>query len=141
MSGVVAGSLERKEQLLEEILVEQCRAKQGVAATSRRYHVATSPSHDVESIMQKVSNLATSRRHHVATSAQKSASHHLMIEGSKIRASRSVRGEARISRARGSRLREITRDSYHFPFLLDIIEDMMMMFLILDTLFFSFMMF
>ena len=101
------------------------------ATTSRRHHVATSPRRDA----------TTSRRHHVATSAQKSTSHHLMIEGSKIRASGSVRGEARISKARGSRLREIARDSYHFPFLLDIIEDMMMMFLILDTLFFSFMMF
>ena len=49
MSGVVAGSLERKEQLLEEIFVEQCRAKQGVAATSRRHHVATSPRRDVSS--------------------------------------------------------------------------------------------
>ena len=74
MSGVVVGSLERKEQLLEEIFVEQCRAKQGVAATSRRHHVATSPSHDVGSTNAEVNNSATSRRHHVATPPRRDVS-------------------------------------------------------------------
>ena len=53
MSGVVAGTVELKEQLLEANFVEQGRAKQGVAATSRRGDVATSPSHDVESTLHK----------------------------------------------------------------------------------------
>ena len=74
--------------------------------TSRRHHVATSPRRDV----------TTSQRHHVATSARKSASHHLMPDGSEIRASGGVQPEARISRDRGSRLREIARDSYRFHF-------------------------
>ena len=64
----------------------------------------------------EVNDVTTSRRHHVATSARKSASHHLMPDGSEIRASGNVRTEARISRARGSRLRESARDLYRFPF-------------------------
>ena len=91
---------------------------------------------------EEVNDVTTSRRHHVATSARKYASHHLMPDGSEIRASGGVRPKARISRARGSKLREISWDSYLFHFFfLDIIEDIMMMFLILDILFFSFMMF
>ena len=39
-----------------------------------------------------------------------------MPDGSEFRASGSVRAEARISRARGSRLRESARDLYCFPF-------------------------
>ena len=48
-------------------------------------HVATSPSHDVRSTMQKSTiqqrrDVITSRRRHVATSPRKSASQHLMYE-------------------------------------------------------------
>ena len=68
MSGVVAGSLERKEQLLEAVFGTM-RSRQGSdchvatsprrdVTTSRRHHVATSPRR----------NVTTSRRHHVATS-------------------------------------------------------------------------
>ena len=81
MSGVVAGSLERKEQLLEAIFVEQCRAKQGVAATSGHHHVATSPSHDVGSTMQKstIHHVATSPRRDVTTSRRHLENLHLII--------------------------------------------------------------
>ena len=42
-----------------------------------------------------------------------------MPDGLEIGVSGGVRPEARISRARGSRLREIARDSFRFSFLLD----------------------
>ena len=70
----------------------------------------------------EVNDVTTSRRHHVATLPRKSASHHLMPDGSEIRASGGVRPEARISRARGSRLRESAWDLYRFPFLLDLLK-------------------
>ena len=63
-----------------------------------------------------------------------------MPDGSEIRVSGGVRPEARISRAEDpdfERLPGIRTTSI----LLDIIEDIMMMFLILDILFFSFIMF
>ena len=71
MSGVVAGSLERKQQLLE-VVFGIMRSRQGSdchvatsprrdVTTSRRHHVATSPRRDV----------TTSRRHHVATSPRR----------------------------------------------------------------------
>ena len=126
--------------------MEQCRAKQGVAATSRRHHVATSPSHDVGSTMQKSTiqqrrDVTTSRRHHVATSARKSASHHLMYE----RLGKWGHREAYEERHRIPE--QIETDSEEEPgictafHLLDIISDILMMFLILDILIFSFMMF
>ena len=112
--------MEQKEQLLEAVFGTM-RSRQGIHC-----HVATSPRRDVGSTMQKSTtsprrDVTTLRRHHVATSARKSTSHHLMPDGSEIRASGGVRTEARISRARGSRLRESARDLYRFPFLLDII--------------------
>ena len=59
-----------------------------------------------------------------------------------MRVSGSGRPEREIGRVRGSRLREISRTSYRLPFFVfDIIEDIMMMFLRLSTLFFSLMMF
>ena len=126
-------TMEQKEQLLEAVFGTM-RSRQGTHC-----HVATSPRRDVGSTMQKsttsprrvnhaeVNDVTTSRRHHVATSARKSAPHvatsarksaphHLMPDGSEVRASGGVRPEALISRDRGSRLREIARDSYRFPF-------------------------
>ena len=96
--------MEQKEQLLEAVFGTM-RSRQGIHC-----HVAT--------LGQPC---RSQRRHHVATSARKSASHHLMPDGSEIRASGGVRPEARISRAKGSRLQESARDLYRFPFLLDII--------------------
>ena len=106
---------QKKEQLLEAVFGTM-RSRQGTHC-----HVATSPRRDVGSTRQKSTmsprrDVTTSRRHHVATSDRKSASHHLMPDGSEIRASGGVRPEARISRDRGSRLREIARDSYRFHF-------------------------
>ena len=73
----------KRTVIRSNFLWKQCRAKQGMAATSRRHHVATSPSHDVGSTMQKSTiqqrrDVTTSRRHHVATSSRKFASQHLM---------------------------------------------------------------
>ena len=72
--------MRRKEQLLEAIL-EQRGAGKEVTTTSRRLHVATSPSHDVGSTNAEVNHsprrdVTTSRRDHVATLTRKSASHH-----------------------------------------------------------------
>ena len=107
--------MEQKEQLLEAVFGTM-RSRQGIHC-----HVATSPRRDVGSTMKKSTtsprrDVTTLRCHHVATSARKFASHHLMPDGSKIRASGGVRTEARISRSRGSRLRESARDLYRFPF-------------------------
>ena len=56
-----AGIMGRKEQLLEAIFGSM-RSSKEVTATSRRHHVATSPSHDVGSTNAEVNNSATSRR-------------------------------------------------------------------------------
>ena len=75
--------------------MEQCRAKQGVAATSRRHqvttsgqqyrsqqfsNVATSPRHDV----------TTSRRHHVATSPRRDATLKICISAFNVRTARKL---------------------------------------------------
>ena len=49
------------------------RSSKEVTATSRRHHVATSPSHDVRSTNCRSQQFTTSRRLHVATSARKFA--------------------------------------------------------------------
>ena len=69
MSGVVAGSLEHKEQLLEAVFGTM-RSRQG-----SDYHVATSPRRDV----------TTSRRHHVATSPRRDVSSKICISSFKVR--------------------------------------------------------
>ena len=135
----------RKEQLLETIF-RSMRSSKEVTATSRRYHVATSPSHDVGSTncrSQQFSHVATSPRRDVITSRHQLENLHLIIKcqtARKFRASGSGRPEREIGRVRGSRLREISWASYRFPFLFDIIKDIMM-FLRLSTLLFTLMMF
>ena len=81
VSGVVAGSLERKEQLLEAVFGTM-RSRQGSDC-----HVATSPRRDVprsdvttSGQQYRSQRMGTSRRHHVATSARKNAPHHLKYE-------------------------------------------------------------
>ena len=49
MSGVVAGSLERKEQLLEAVFGTMRSRKGSDCHVSRRHHLATSPRRDVSS--------------------------------------------------------------------------------------------
>ena len=68
-----------KSSYQKQIFVEQCRAKQGVAATSRRHHVTTSPSHDVGSTLQK------STIHHVATSPRRDVSSKICISSFNVR--------------------------------------------------------
>ena len=101
-----------KRAVLEAIFVEQSKEW-----LPRR----TSPRRDVTKSRRRVNipevnNLATSRRHHIATSAQKSSPHHLMTNGSEIRASGSVRPEAMNSRAEQHSLRESAWDLYRFSF-------------------------
>ena len=72
-----------------------CGAKQGVAATSRRHHVATSPSHDVGSTMQKSTiqqsrDVSTSRRHQVATSPSRDVSSKICISSFNVRTARKL---------------------------------------------------
>ena len=102
---------------------QQCRSQQFS-------NVATLPHCDV----------ITSRCHHVATSARKPASHHLMYEelGNEGIGRRTTRSTEFQSRATQS-----SRNCSGFVplFIFWIFLDIMMMFLILDILFFSFMMF
>ena len=115
--------------------MEQCRAKQGVAATSRRHHVATSPSHDVGSTMQK----STTQQRRDVTSK-------ICISSFNVRTARKL-GHREAYEKRHGIPEQIETDSEGVPgictvfHLLDIFSDILMMFLILDILIFSFMMF
>ena len=62
--------MRQEEQLLEAFL-EQGGAGKEVTATSRRLHVATTPSHDVGVNKCRSQPFTTSRRHHVATSSRR----------------------------------------------------------------------
>ena len=99
-----AGIMGRKEQLLEAIFGSM-RSSKEVTATSRRHHVATSPSHDVGSTNAEVNNSATSRRRDVATSPRcdvSSKNLHLIIKCQRARKlghRKSVRRETRNLRA------------------------------------------
>ena len=140
-----------KRAVLEEIFVEQCRAKQGVAATSRRLHVATSPSHDVGSTVQKSTiqqrrDVTTSRRHNVATSPCRDVSSKFCISSFNEGRARNLGHREVYDERHGipeqsstvfERVTGICTAFHYFWIFLDI----MMMFLILDILFFSFMMF
>ena len=139
MSGVIIGSEGRKEKLSEAVFGTM-RNRQGTYC-----HVATSPRRDVGSTMQKSTiqprrDVTTSRRHHVATSTRKSASHHLMRDGSEIRASGGVRTEARFFKSRVTLLlRKFPGFVPLFVFL--IFWDIRTMFSVLNNLFCSFIMF
>ena len=63
--------------------------------TSRRHHVATSPSHDVGSTMQKSTiqkrrDVTTSRLHHVATSPRRDVSSKICISSFNVRMARKL---------------------------------------------------
>ena len=86
MSGVVAGSLERKEQLLEAVFGTM-RSRQGSDC-----HVATSPRRDVPHSDVTTSGqqcrsqrMGTSRRHHVATSPRHDVSSKICTSSFKVR--------------------------------------------------------
>ena len=94
------------------------RSRQGTTATSRRLHVATSPSHDVEVNFYRSQPFPTSRRHHVATSPRRDVTTsrrqlkilHLIIkcEGArKSRVLKNVRPETRIWRTCNTDLKNI----------------------------------
>ena len=85
----------KKAVIRSKFLWKQCRAKQGVAATSRRHHVAMSPSHDVGSTMQKSTiqprrNVTTSRHHHVAMSPRRDVSSKICISSFNVRTARKL---------------------------------------------------
>ena len=66
-----------------------------MAATSRRHHVATSPSHDVGSTMQKSTiqqcrDVTTSRRHHVTTSPRRDVISKICISAFNVRTARKL---------------------------------------------------
>ena len=94
MSGVVAGSLERKEQLLEAVFGTM-RSRQGSDC-----NVATSPRRDVPRSdvttsgqqcrsqrmgMSRRRDVTTSRRHHVATSPRRDVSSKICTSSFKVR--------------------------------------------------------
>ena len=115
--------------------MEQDRAKQGVAATSRRGDVGTSPSHDVESTLQK----STIQQRRDVTSK-------ICISSFNVRMARKLGYRGAYEKRHGIP-EQIETDFEEVPgictafHLLDIISDILMMFLILDGLIFSFMMF
>ena len=134
MSGVITGSEERKEKLSEAVSGTM-RSRQGTHC-----HVATSPRRHVGSTMQKST---TSPRRDVTTSRRQLENLHLII---KCQTAQNLGHREAYDQRHGfpepedldfERLPGIRTASI----LLDIIEDIMMMFLILDILFFSFMMF
>ena len=128
--------MRRKEQLLEAIL-EQCGACKEVTATSRRHHVATSPSHDVWSTNAEVNisprrDVTTSRRHHVATSPHRDVTTsrrqlenlHLIIkcqEAREFRALKNVRPETRNFRTCNTDFKDLLGFLYWFFFIVLII--------------------
>ena len=126
--------MEQKEQLLEAVFGTM-RSRQGIYC-----HVATSPRRDVGSTMQKST---TSPRRDVTTSRRQLENLHLII---KCQTARKLGHREAYDQRHGFPEPE-DRDFERLPgirtasILLDIIEDIMMMFLILDILFFSFMMF
>ena len=129
------------------------RSRQGSTATSRRLHVATSPSHDVEVNYYRSQPVPTSRRHHVATSPCRDVItsrrqlkiQHLIIKCEGARESRvlkSVRPETRIWRPATLIRRFFLDFCIGFSlFLFDYFLDHMMVFFIFYILFISFMMF
>ena len=91
MSGVVAGSLERKEQLLEAVFGTM-RSRQGSDC-----HVVTSPRRDVPRSDVTTSGqqcrsqrMGTSRRHHVATSPRRDVSSKICTSSFKVRMARKL---------------------------------------------------
>ena len=106
MSGVVAGSLERKKQLLEAVFGTM-RSMQGSDC-----HVATSPRRDVPHSDVTTSGqqcrsqrMGTSRRHHIATSPRRDVSSKICTSSFKVRMAQKLGyreaydREARVSRA------------------------------------------
>ena len=80
----------KRAVIISKFLWKQCRAKKGVAAKSRRHDVATSPSHDVGSTMQKSTiqqrrDVTTSRRHHVAMSPRRDVISKICISAFNVR--------------------------------------------------------
>ena len=94
----------------------------------------------------EVNDVTTSRRHHVSTSPRRDVSSKICISSFNARRLGNLGIGRRATRGTDFQKQWIqtSRDCPGFvplSILLDIIEDIMMMFLILDTLFFSFMMF
>ena len=129
MSGVITGSKGRKEKLSEAVFGTM-RSRQGTYC-----HVAKSPRRDIGSTMQKST---TSPRRDVSSKICISSLNARRLGNEGI-----GRRTTRDTDLQSQRI-QTSRDFPGFvPFsiLLYIIEDIMRMFLILDILFFSFMMF
>ena len=123
----------RKEQLLEAIFGSM-RSSKEVTATSRRHHVATSPSHDVGSTncrSQQFSHVATSprrdvatsRRRHVATSRRQLENLHVIIKCQRARKLghwRTCGGRHEKREQSNTAFKELLGILYHFSIVLDI---------------------
>ena len=94
----------------------------------------------------EVNNSATSRRHHVATAPRRDGTSKICISSFNVRTARKL-GHREAYEKRHGISEQIETDSEGVPgictvfHLLDIFSDILMMFLILDILIFSFMMF
>ena len=128
------------------------RSKQGSTATSRRLHVATSPSHDVEVNYYKSQPVLTSRRLHVATSPCRDVTTsrrllkilHLIIKCEEARESRvlkCVRPETELGEPATLTRRTFLEFCIGFSLFTWVFLDYMMVFFILYILFLFFIMF
>ena len=135
-----AGIMGRKEQPLEAIFGSM-RSSKEVTATSRRHHVATSPSHDVGS-----TNCRSQQFSHVATSPRRDVSSKICISSLNAKGlgnegiGRRATGDTELE----SRATQPSRNFLEFCItyqLFWIFLNHMMMFFILYILFLAFMMF
>ena len=128
------------------------RSRQGTTATSRRLHVATSPSHDVEVNYYRSQPFPTSRRHYVATSPRRDVTTsrrqlkilHLIIKCEGARKSmvlKNVRPETRIGRPATLTGGFFLDFCIGFSLFAWLLLDHMRIFFTLHVLFLSFMMF
>ena len=115
----------RKEQLLEAIFGSM-RSNNEVTATSRRHHVATSPSHDVGSTnckSQQFSHVATSPRRDVTTLRRQLENLHLIIKCQRARKLghwRTCGGRHENREQSNTAFKELLGILYHFSIVLDI---------------------
>ena len=112
----------RKEQLLEAIFGSM-RSNKEVTATSRRHHVATSPSHDVGS-----TNCRSQQFSHVATSPRRDVSSKICISSLNARRLRflghreACDGRHGIGEQSNTAFKELLGILYHLSIVLDIFE-------------------
>ena len=122
---MIAGIMGRKEQLLEAIFGSM-RSSKEVTATSRRHHVATSPSQDVGSTncrSQQFRHVTTSPRRDVTTLRRQLENLHLIIKCQRAQNLghwRTCGGRHENREQSNTAFKELLGILYHFSIVLDI---------------------